>query len=178
MKKNKFILLILAFIFFAPSIAAYLFYQHPNWRAAQTVNKGKLLHPPETLTLFEGEKWHLFLFSPEVCSQACFKELSQLTQLRLALGRRYYNVDLSLITLDSRSDLNKKTRQLMKKNDVHWIKLNPENQNTPLLLQYGASTFIATPQQRLILQYTSPARLEEVYHDLKHLLITTDGKNI
>ncbi len=177
MKKNKLILLILAFIFIAPSISAYLFYQHPNWRAQQTVNKGTLIQPSQQLSLFPEAKWHLFLFVSTKCDEACFNRLRQLTQLRLALGRRYYNVDLSLVTLESASALEETQIDFMQKAQIHWIKLSQDNPNTAILLPHGNAVFIATPQQHLILKYTKSTP-KDIYQDLKHLLITTDGKNI
>ncbi len=180
MKKNKIILLLLALIFIAPSLSAYLLYKHPAWRSSQTTNKGELLSPAPALTLFDDSKWHIVLWSPNACTKTCMERLVQLTKLRLALGRRYYDTDLWLVLPDGNQDteLSQGEIQRMKKHGVRLIRLLSQNENITLLSAYPTSIFIATPQQRLILRYNQQSKLEDIYHDLKHLLTTTDGKNV
>lgn len=180
MKKNKIILLLLALIFIAPSLCAYLFYQHPTWRSGQTTNKGELLSPAATLTMFDNAKWHIVLWSPEACTKTCIARLNQLSKLQLALGRHYYETDLWLVLTDNNENTTFSQREIqrMKKHAIRWVKLLPQNENNTQFSSYPTSIFIATPQQRLILRYNQQSKLDDIYHDLKHLLTTTDGKNV
>lgn len=178
MKKNKLIMWVLALIFIAPGLCAYLLYEHPTWRSGGTTNKGELISPPPKLTLFDSPKWHLILWTQEPCEQSCLSHLQALRQLRLALGRRYYNVDLWLISSSDEKKFSQDEIQTLKEQDIHWITLPASDRNSSRLSAYPTGHFIATPQQRLILRYDINTKLDDIYQDLKHLLTTTDGKNV
>jgi hypothetical protein len=176
MKKNKFILCLLAFIFIAPSLSAYLLYQHPSWRSHQTTNKGKLISDAPTLPIFDEKKWHIIYWHPKSCSESCLNNLKQLSQLRLALGRRYYHVDLWLVSFDS--NLSAPIHAYIKEQHIRWIAPSSKDERIQSLTSYTSSVFIATPQDHLILRYLEPLKLEDIYKDIKHLLTTSDGNNV
>jgi len=146
--RNQFILVLLLVIFITPTLLGTLLYCYPQWLKANTTNQGQLLAPPISLQALEqSEKWQIVLWSPTVCQQACSKQLKQLTQVALALGRQFYQVQITLLQPPlSAAD----------QNALHTY-------TTPTL-------FIADPNHSLILTYPAHNSSEALFHDLKHLL--------
>ena len=97
-RRNYIVLLLMLALFIAPGLSAYLFYNHLTWLGAAKTNKGELLNPPILLTkLGMDAKWRLILWSPTGCAQECIQQLDKLARIRLALGRRLYQVDSLLL---------------------------------------------------------------------------------
>lgn len=175
-KASKYyILVLLVVIFVAPGIAAYLFYQHPSWLGAARVNKGTLLNPPVMLQAFEGKsKWRIIFWSPEACDQVCMKQLDVLARIRLALGRKLYQVDQWLLISDKAPSLSQEQQSLLKEMDFKVAKLSAAEMTTQKALLSEAKVFIADPGNYLILSYASQSNPADVYKDLKLLLNTTE----
>jgi hypothetical protein len=173
-----YILLLLATMFAAPGIAAYVLYQHPDWVASTKVNKGTLLSPPVTLSsLGNQSKWQIIFWSPGACKQTCLKQLDMLARVRLALGRKLYQVDQQLLLVDEHSALTKKTKSALKERDFHITRLSEDDKIKLNALSSDPQIFIANPDNFLILSYQSQVNPEDVYKDLKLLLSTTEKKS-
>ena len=169
-----YILLLLAIIFAAPSIAAYLFYQHPSWLGTARVNKGVLLSPPVVLDALKGNtKWSIIFWNPGVCDNSCLEQLNTVARIRLALGRKLYQVDQWLILDDNAPLLSKKQQSLLKEMDFKVAHLSATETQTKNSLFSEAKVFLADPGNYLILSYSFQIRPEDVYKDLKLLLNTT-----
>ncbi|MGC1182281.1 hypothetical protein [Legionella sp.] len=180
MKKqsNKFyVLLLLIAVFAAPGIAAYEFYQHPKWLSSTKINKGTLLSPPVVLNALKGEsKWHIVFWTPNACDLACLKQLETLARIRLALGRKLYQVDQWLILDDKTPSLSQEARSMLKELDFKVAQLTAADVNAQETLFSEAKVFLADPNNYLILSYASLANPNDIYRDLK-LLLTTTEKN-
>lgn len=171
-------LILLAMIFVAPGLSAYFFYTHPQWLNASRVNKGTLLTPPIPLkALNESSKWRLVLWSPKGCKEACIKQLDKLARVRLALGRKLYQVELWLLTGDEADEINQSAHVLIKQADfqVGVLKLEPETGND--LLSNKAKLLIVNPDRYAILSYLSETDPDDIYKDLKLLLSSTEQKS-
>lgn len=93
------ILLILLLMFLLPGILAYWFYRHPQILSGQTTNHGTLLAKPIYRDdLAKTGKWGIVLWYPKICHHTCQQTWQMLHRMRLALGRRYYQTDLWLLT--------------------------------------------------------------------------------
>ncbi|KTD39963.1 hypothetical protein [Legionella parisiensis] len=172
-----YILLLLVIIFLTPGIAAYLFYQHPSWLGSSRVNKGDLLNPPIMLDVLDDKpKWRLIFWSPVACDQVCLKHLDVLARIRLALGRKLYQVDQWLLLSDKAPPLSQEQQAFLKEVDFKVAKLPADFIAKDTLLS-EAKVFIADPGNYLILSYASQANPEDVYKDLKLLLNTTENKS-
>ncbi len=172
-----YILVLLIVLFVAPGVAAYLFYQHPSWLGAR-VNKGALLNPPVMLNTLEGKsKWRIIFWSPEACDQVCMKQLDVLARIRLALGRKLYQVDQWLLLSDKAPSLSQKQQSFLKEIDFKVAKLSAAEVITHNALLSEAKVFIADPGNYLILSYASQVNPDDVYKDLKLLLNTTENKS-
>lgn len=177
MKKELFkygIILLLIILFAAPGVAAYLFYRHPQWLGASKTNKGVLLNPPVALKLLPLQnKWHIIFWTPVNCDTLCLKELDTLARMRLALGRKLYQVDQWIILADAAS-LTQEMQSKIKELDFHVVQLSQIELKAQSALFSKKTVFLADPDNYLILSYPSLVNPEDVYHDLKLLLNTTE----
>lgn len=173
---NKYyIVLLLIILFAAPGIAAYVFYQHPGWLGTTRINKGTLLNPPAMLNVLDDQKkWRIVFWTPEQCEAACLKQLETLAKVRLALGRKLYQVDQWLILGDKAPSLSPKMKSTLKELEFHVVQLSDADVRVQGNLFADANIFLADPNNYLILSYSSEARPADVYKDLKLLLNTTE----
>lgn len=176
-KRNKITLFLLALLFAAPGIIAYLYFQHPQWLGAST-NLGELLNPPVRIAKLDDtkQKWRLVLWNPEACDSACIAQLDKLARVRLALGRRLYEVDQWLIS-EKESPANEGLLNLLREQDIHFLFLEKQTQDESLILKNKTRVFIANPDGFLILAYDMTAKSASIYHDLKQLLNSTEKKS-
>lgn len=165
------ILLLLALVFMAPGLAAYLYYQHPAWLRATTTNRGELLQSPVLLTALKGKaKWHLILWQPGDCRLSCLKQLDKLARIRLALGRRLYEVEQWLVLTDDSKRLPKTLVSSLQDQDIHVLPLSKEQRQNLTILGSKSQLFIANSANYLILSYEATADPGDIFHDLKQLL--------
>lgn len=181
MKKHLskyYVLLLLAFMFAAPGIAALIFYQHPAWLGASKVNKGTLINPPLALqSLGGGSKWRIIFWNPGVCDQACLKQVNMLARVRLALGRKLYQVDQLLVLGDNAYPVSDTIKAILKEQDFQTIQLSPDELNKISGTRPEAKIFIANPDNYLILSYQPQVNPDDIYKDLKLLLNTAEHKS-
>lgn len=167
-KRNGLILLILAIVFICPGLAAYAFYQHPQW-LANTNNRGQLLSPPLLLNKNElSPKWSLILWYPKACNALCQKEIDKLARIRLALGRRLYLVDILLVLPDEHATISTNNQHAFKEQDIHILALSGENRRIDAFTD-KPEFFIASPSNYLILRYNIDANAHDIFHDIQQL---------
>lgn len=170
--------MLLAAMFVAPGFAAYLFYQHPTWLGSSKINKGTLLTLPLALNAFEGNsKWRIVFLSSELCKKDCLEQLNLLARVRLALGRKLYQVDEWLILGDKMSSAAKELAPLLKEQDVHVTTLSSDQMLQLTTLSSNDKVFIVNPDNYFILSYPSGGNPEDIYKDLKLLLSTSENKS-
>lgn len=175
MKKSShkiYILILLIVVFLAPGVGAYILFQHPQWLGETRINRGELLKPPIHLAVFgQQKKWRIVYWSPQPCTKSCLETLEKIAKVRLALGRKLYQVEQWLVLGDNAADLNNLDRLAIQKLDFKIIHLTQENMSAG-----DAKIFLADPNEYLILAYQSSAHPEDLYKDLK-LLINATEKN-
>ncbi|MDX1837537.1 hypothetical protein DIZ81_06335 [Legionella taurinensis] len=176
-KNQKLALILLALMFAAPAPIAYLFFKHPQWLGAQT-NKGELLKPAVSLNAINNkEKWHLLLWHPGRCDSGCSQQIERLARVRLALGRRLYEVEQWLVINDSDPALPAALLNALHEQDIHVLRLNQAQRQVIERLTGEDRVFIADPNNYLILSYGLTAKSEDIFHDLKQLLTTVEKKS-
>jgi hypothetical protein len=176
-RPNYLILLVLALVFACPGLAAYVFYNHPQWLGATAINKGLLLNPPEQLTYIHAKpKWRLMLWYPGTCDLNCLQQLDKLGRIRLALGRRLYEVDEWLINAKQDRNLSESLHQSLSEKDIQVLVLSKEQQAKQNALGDQAQIFIANPDNYLVLAYSLTAPPEDIFHDLQKLLSSSENK--
>lgn len=177
-KSNYFVLLVLILMFTAPGVAAYLLYLHPAWLGASKINKGALLNPPVMLQSFEkNSKWKILLVRPHGCKEACLKQLDQLARVRLALGRKLYQVDEWLLIDNPMSLSATIITTFFKENDIQMSRLLSQDRETLTDQIKNFQLFIVNPDNYVILGYKMNENPDFIYQDLKLLLSTTEQKS-
>lgn len=173
-----YVLLLLATMFAAPGITAYLFYQHPEWLGTSKINKGTLLSPPIALNSFDKQsKWKIVFLSPGGCKKDCIQQLNMLARVRLALGRKLYQVDEWLVLDEQSSLVAEELKPLLKEQDINVITIPAAEMAKIKDLPAKATIFIVNPENFLILSYQAGGNPDDVYKDLKLLLSTSEHKS-
>lgn len=168
---------VLVLLFAAPGLFAYLCYQHPQWLGASRINKGLLLEKPIALSsAISKDKWQIIFWSPQGCDEHCIAQLDLLSRVRLALGRKLYQVDQWLVVNEQTPTLPNELHELLKKQDYHSGQLIQAEQKQLALLPADTKVFIVTPDNYVILGYKVPVNPDDVYKDLK-LLLNVEQKN-
>lgn len=166
--RHKIILLLLVVLFAAPGLSAYFLYFHPQWLSATTTNKGTLLNPPVLLPeLKKKAKWQLILWSPIRCDQDCMQQFETLARIRLALGRRLYHVDLTLL---QSAQAESSAIPVFDDPGVSAVRLSPSESMRVAAMYPQPQLFITNPDNYLVLAYPVTAAANDLYHDIKLLL--------
>lgn len=171
MKRQYWVLLGLLLVFAAPSITAVIVYQHPQWLLASKTNKGHLLKPPVRISDVPTKKWQIVFWNPESCEKACVAQLDQLARIRLALGRRVYQVAVVLLQNSLSQDVSVATMNALTEADIQVARLS-ETQAVELdhVLPHAPAIYLASPDGFLVLAYHMKTNPDDVYRDLKRLL--------
>lgn len=171
-RNNYFVLLALVILFALPGVSAYVFYQHPQWLGSTRTNRGELLTPPVLLTELSSNqtKWRFVLWNPTVCDKQCKLDLEQLARVRLALGRRLYDVELHLLLNDAFASLPISFQHQLHEEDIHVVNLSSKTLHALPILTQHPKIFIANPDNYLILSYDMPVNSADIFHDIKQLL--------
>ena len=171
---NYIVLLLLCLLFIAPGLSALLFYTHPSWLGEASTNRGTLLNPPVLLTLQDAtmarHKWQLVLWSPNACKKSCIQQLDKLARIRLALGRRLYDVDARLLMGADTPFLSEKLVGALREQDIYVEKLSTGEHERLFALQKHIGIFIANPDDYLVLAYQPTVKPDDIYRDIKQLL--------
>ncbi len=165
---NSLILSLLFAVFVAPTLLGIFIFRHPQWLSVNTTNQGQLLRPAIHLhALEQTHTWRIVLWSPTPSESTCITQLDQLTRVRLALGRHFYQTRVSLL-----SPTPIKTQVLSQLVATQSIELlTPTAADQHALEAFNAPTFfIADPNHAFILHYPMQSDLSAIFHDLKHLL--------
>ena len=175
-KRSYLILILLALVFVAPGLSAYFFYTHPNWLGSTTTNKGVLLDPPVLLAPLgkPGPKWRLVLWSPAPCDATCITQLDKLARIRLALGRRLYDVKVQLVLGHQAPQVSKDLLKTLQDRDIDELKLSDDEQASMPVLQSHLAIFISNPDHYLVLAYQPTVEPGDIFNDIKQLLNITE----
>lgn len=177
--RNSVVLFLLALLFLAPGLTALYFYQHPQWLSGKATNKGQFFEPPLLISSLtkSSSKWHLVLWSPGDCGDACSQPVDQLARIRLALGRHYYEVDQTLLMGVPGNPLSHHLMKILHRHGVELVHLPDIEEKALLTYSPDMRIFIANPEGFLVLSYAVSAQPDDIYHDLKQLLTTTQTKS-
>lgn len=136
-----------------------------------------MLAKPELLALHSPKKWGLILWNPGACDRTCRQELERLAKIRLALGRRLYQVEEVLVLGQDSNALTQQWTKGLQENDIA-LKLLPDSVRFKHKLLFDApKIFIGDPEGYLILSYEIDAKSADIFHDIG-LLLNVGKKNV
>ena len=166
------ILFALVLLFAAPGLTAYFLYFHPQWLSTTTTNKGQFVNPPVQIASLQNkpDKWQFVLWQTDACEMACMKQMDQLARVRLALGRRLYDVDLTLMLSEQATPLSQPEQQALVAQGVQVIQLSATETKQLISVYNKPMFFIANPDQFLVLAYLTTSQPNDLFHDIKQLL--------
>lgn len=173
-KRNYLTLVLLALIFTAPGLTAYLYYRNPQWLSGATTNKGQLLNPPVLLSKVEDgkQKWRFVLWYPRHCEIQCLQAADKLARIRLALGRHLYEVDQWLLVSETSPAMQNADTQMLREHDIHVSRLSEATLKQLPVLTDKPRVLIANPKGYLVLAYEEDVNPKDIYQDIKRLLGT------
>jgi cytochrome oxidase Cu insertion factor (SCO1/SenC/PrrC family) len=177
-------LLILALVFFAPLLSAFLIYYGSSWRPAGRTNHGTLIYParplprialpqsdsPGNAALLVG-KWSLLYIGDGTCGGSCRNTLYFMRQTQLSLGSLIPRVQRVWLATDHCCDLSADTER-----QPPLIAVNAQvSASGPLLASFpsdhrDSTVFIIDPRGNLMMRYDSNADPKGLREDLKKLL--------
>ncbi|MDA9272169.1 hypothetical protein N9Q05_02135 [bacterium] len=170
-RRQSIILFLLVLMFAAPGVAAYFFYFHPHWLSANTTNKGEFIRPPFQLVgLKKQAKWQLIFWSPADCDNVCMKQVDKLARIRLALGRRLYDVEVFLLMGHQAATLSEEQIAILREQAIQIMTLSAQESEQLSAVYDKSGVFIANPDQYLVLRFPIKAPSDAIFHDIKLLL--------
>ncbi len=183
--RSKKVLLPLFLVFIAPGIFAILFYMHPSWLGGLPTNKGLLIRPSVPLAALDGsevesesatekDKWHMVVWCPKGCDTTCLHTLDEMARVRLALGRRLYQVDLWMLQAKQSLVCSHEATEAFKAGAIKKRELSKKAQEEARLLTNKPKVFLADPRHYLVLEYEALGKPSDVFQDLKRLLNTRE----
>lgn len=145
-KKRKIVILgLLCIIFFLPSILALWFYQHPI-PFEKTLNHGRLLSPPIKMSSLKTTTWQWIIWCPKKNDAICSGTLDKLSRIRLALGRRWYDVTVKLFYPEDRVAID------------------------AVLATPKPTIWLMDKRGFVVMTYATSAKSKDIYDDIKTLL--------
>jgi hypothetical protein len=178
--KRKKILLALLLVFLAPGALAILFYMNPSWLGGLPTNKGQLIRPAIQLDGLVNPKtadmWHLVVWCPAGCDTACLNTVDDMARVRLALGRRLYQVDVWMFQPETGAMCAKNIVGALTEAAVKTQVLSASEQEAVSILktQTASKIFLADPSQYVVLEYAAKGEKQGVFQDLKRLMNTRE----
>ncbi|MBA2709290.1 MAG: hypothetical protein H0U57_01660 [Tatlockia sp.] len=171
-KRNYLILFVLALIFTAPGLIAFISYQHPQLFLVNTTNKGELLNPPVLFNDIASDqsKWRLIYWHPENCEATCLKKIDKLARIRLALGRHLYEVEEWLVVAKDNQQIDAKMEKLLNEHDIHLLRISSTTMSKLPVFNSKPKIFIANSKGYLVLAYKENSKPQDIYQDMKQLL--------
>lgn len=172
-----YVLFVLVLVFITPGVAAYFFYKHPTWLGISRINEGHLLQPAVQVTSLPSKaKWRIVFWAPKHCQASCMQELDVLARVRLALGRKLYQVEQLLLLGQQATPLDNKQRAELEDKDFRVEVLAAAEQNKLDVLAKKPTIYLMNPDNYLILHYAPKQNPEHIYKDLKLLLSVAEIK--
>ena len=169
--KRKYIMWLLVFIFSLPMFIAYQLAQHPDWLGtANTTNYGVWVKPKvmwKNKALNERD-WQLVYWHNGICDKACFNTLNQLAKIRLAMGRKLYQMTIWLMIPNDVTLTSKEIKSLQEQDIQLAYADNAIQDEWQLFASHPIVLF--TPEKHALLMYESNPNSKKMYHDFQLLI--------
>ncbi len=185
--------LFLAALFFVPLGLSFLWYYGlTELRPDAGVQRGELIHPARplpqltlplatggtTASAFLERTWTLLYLAPGPCDQTCRARITELRQLRLALGRESNRVTGVLLYTGPAPDRNWLETEhtgliaaSLEDLDDRDRMLTPfPGGDNPAALMAAGRVYLVDPNGNLMMAYPAGTPLKDIHEDLKRLM--------
>ena len=185
--------LFLAALFFVPLGLSFLwYYGRTELRPDAGVQRGELIHPARplpqltlplatggtTASAFLERTWTLLYLAPGPCDQTCRARITELRQLRLALGRESNRVTGVLLYTGPAPDRNWLETEhtgliaaSLEDLDDRDRMLTPfPGGDNPAALMAAGRVYLVDPNGNLMMAYPAGTPLKDIHEDLKRLM--------
>ncbi len=177
-KRRYGVVIILFLMFTAPGLLALYFYLHPQMLGSETINKGRLIQGAVKIPVLKDKtKWALVYWAPKGCRKDCLQQLDKLARVRLALGRRYYDLDEWLLMDKNTDSLSPELAALLQDQNISQKRINTDAGSLHQLLSSKPEVFIVSPNHYFVLSYATNAPPDDIYKDIKHLLNSSESRS-
>lgn len=171
LRRNFWTVIFLVLLFVMPGVVAYFFYINPNWSLGKETNKGSFIKPPVLLSEFKpNNHWRLVYYSANTCGAICLGNLDKLSRVRLALGRRLYNVDIYLLLTKHGLDITEKQKKLLRDIDINVLKFDANDLHAQSIFKEQDAFYIVSPENYAILTYQVATPPDDIFQDIKKLV--------
>ena len=162
---------LLVVLFATPGYFAYFFYKNPQLLNGSRTNKGELFTNLKKVPELNAQgKWVLFYWDEQGCFGRCVDAAEKLARIRLALGRKLYDVDLKVLLGSNSRNISQKNARALQEQGVAVSKVAHESLAPGVSQQKGI--FIADGRNNLVIYFDLKADSKDIYSDLKKLLST------
>lgn len=147
-----------------PFLSASLLY-FAGWRPAGTVNRGTLIQPPIVMDAgIPRGQWSMLLLHDAPCGNACLARLDELRRARITFGRHLGQTGIVWAGNDiARAALTVQTR-------IPDLVAVDSRLAAIFVGMPAGSLLVVDPAGRAILRYEPGAAIDDIRHDLLHLL--------
>ncbi|MDQ5884493.1 MAG: hypothetical protein QG556_833 [Pseudomonadota bacterium] len=170
LKKYRSVIILVVLFFLPIGSAFYIFSQPMLLRKLSTTNYGQWAPQLDwQLNKPKARPWQLVLWQNGPCEQQCMQQLDQLARIRLAMGRKVYELSLVLLVPEGMQLTKQQTDQL-KDNNIDYQYLPREKVPTWNKNFQVKPVVLFSPEHLSILMYPKDLEPKKMYHDLQVLI--------
>ena len=170
-QKNILTLLLIIFIFIAPSIAAIIAYNYKSLFNNHPTDHGAFLKEDIYFkNIGKNKKWHLAYYNAKECDAYCIKQLDKLARIRLALGRHLYSIDVYLLLDNEIPLLSKQKTNFLRNIYINVILFSLLDTSYHNLFSDKSAFYLLNPDNYIALTYKDTSSADDIYQDIKKLV--------
>jgi hypothetical protein len=172
MKNRKHIqILILMLVFIMPMLGAIYLTKNPQILQRYTsTNYGKWApHSVPWPLPTNNRPWQLVLWQFEGCHDACMQQLGDLAKIRLAMGRKVYDLNLWVVVPQTKP-LSEEQTKFLQNHDIQ-VGYFDEGASKQWQGVFGESPIVlVNPEKEVLLMYRMNPHAKKMFHDLQLLI--------
>jgi len=162
---------LLVVVFTLPMFVAYKLAQDSHWLGSgNTTNYGQWVknNISWNINIPNKRPWQLIYWTSQSCKEDCVQTLNQLAKIRLAMGRKLYQLNIWLM-VPSQIQLTDEETKNLRTQDIQLAYANPDTQKQWDVFK-DKPIVLFTPENRALLMYKKHFDAKKMYHDLQLLI--------
>lgn len=169
--KTRVVLLALLILFLSPGIIAIYAYQHPEKLMVSLTNHGTFIKPPIMVNFLEESKhWHIVFYETQQCTLQCLNRIDEIARVRLALGRKLYQIDFDVWLAPTASDFTAEEKQVLNSINVKFKKMTCDDEYLLGKISKEPQIYLIAPGGNIVVKYPPNVESKALFHDLNVVL--------